>query len=325
MSSVSTVRRRWQCSSPLASVAGRLPGEFLHTRIIDMLQCPEGVGKDILQGASTTKYPIEVVPFALGSLPGDPAQAFSLTTSIGSCVVTSAYCFCVYVMDKQLLSGDLDDVVNRERLRPLCERVLQALNVSAIHEPSQDLSDIVFKSNKFKIEASQRTRPTILQYGISYSKVADQLITTKKAGRKSRAELIVDQILNHNKKETVRSSRIKTDEIAALKNVVVMSDWAQRRLKVIWQSQLPPYSSVPISLLASKFLSPVQEIKVNKDEKPVWLDILQYSTAKSDAWLARTDGKFVNVVKTCRPRGRDPTCRTKLLSTGTTATKIWCG
>ena len=141
--------------------------------------------KDILQGASTTKYPIEVVPFALGSLPGDPVQAFSLVTSIGSCVVTSAYCFCVYVMDKQLLSGDLDDVGNRERLRPLCERVLQALNVSAVHEPSNDLTDIVLKSNKSKIEASQRTRPTILQYGISYSKVADQLITTKKAGRKS--------------------------------------------------------------------------------------------------------------------------------------------
>jgi hypothetical protein len=95
--------------------------------------------KDILQGASTTKYPIEVVPFAMGKLPGDPMEAFSLVTSIGSCVVTSAYCFCVYVIDKQLLSGDLKEAGNRERLRPLCARVLEALNVSAIHEPAQDL------------------------------------------------------------------------------------------------------------------------------------------------------------------------------------------
>ena len=172
---------------------------------------------------------------------------------------------------------------NLERLRPLCENVLQALNVSAVHEPSRDLTEIVFKSNESKIEASQRTRPTILQYAISYSRVADQLVAMKNAGRKSRSELIVDPIVNHNKKETVRSSRIKTDEIAALKNVVVMSRWAQRRLRVIWQSQLPPFSSIPITLLASKFLNPAQDVKVNKDDKPVWLDILQYSTAKSDA------------------------------------------
>jgi hypothetical protein len=138
------------------------------------------------------------------------------------------------------------------------------------------------------------------------SKVADQLISTKKSGRKSKQELIVEQILNHNKKETVRSSRIKTDEIAALKNVVVMSDWAQRRLKVIWQSQLPPYSSVPITLLASRFLSPTQEVKVNKDEKPVWLDILGYSTSKSDAWLARIDGRFNNLVTEMTAKGKKP-------------------
>jgi hypothetical protein len=132
--------------------------------------------KDILQGASTTKYPIEVVPFAMGNLPGEPVEAFSLVTSIGSCVITSAYCFCVYVIGKQLVSGDLDEVGNRERLRPLCGRVLEALNVSAIHEPSKDLLDIVFKSNKSKIEASQRARPTILQYGISYSKVDNETL-----------------------------------------------------------------------------------------------------------------------------------------------------
>ncbi len=50
--------------------------------------------EDILQGATTTKYPIEVVPFAMGNLPNEPVEAFSLVTSIKSCVVTSA-CFCV--------------------------------------------------------------------------------------------------------------------------------------------------------------------------------------------------------------------------------------
>ena len=135
----------------------------------------------------------------------------------------------------------------------------------------------------------------------------------KGAGRKSRSELVVEQIVNHNKKEAVRSSKIKTDEIAALKNVVVMSRWAQRRLRVIWQSQLPPFSSIPITLLASKFLNPAQDVKVNKDDKPVWLDILQHSKAKSDAWMARVDGKFTALVNDMTAKGgktqlAEPSC-----------------
>lgn len=71
-----------------------------------------------------------------------------------------------------------------------------------------------------------RNRPTVLHYAASYNKVADELVDTRKAGRKSKAELILEQVLAHNKRETVRSSKIKTDEIAALKNVVMMSLWA---------------------------------------------------------------------------------------------------
>jgi hypothetical protein len=89
MSSAPALCGLWQCSRPLALVAGGLRRSHTHTYT--------------------------------HTLPGDQVEAFSLATSIGSCVVTST--------DKQLLSGDLNEVGNRKRLQPLCAKVLEALNV----------------------------------------------------------------------------------------------------------------------------------------------------------------------------------------------------
>jgi hypothetical protein len=57
VSSVPGVCALWQCTGPLASVAGRLPGHFLHTRIIDVLQCPEGVGEGHSAGSINNEIP----------------------------------------------------------------------------------------------------------------------------------------------------------------------------------------------------------------------------------------------------------------------------
>lgn len=109
--------------------------------------------KDILQGAGTGKFPIEVVPFITGATPGEPLQPCTLVTSIGSSVVTSAYCFVTWALENNSVVGDLDDPAVCDRLRPICSMLLQAMNVSAVYEPHESLSDIVFKSNKTKIEA----------------------------------------------------------------------------------------------------------------------------------------------------------------------------
>ena len=45
---------------------------------------------------------------------------------------------------------------------------------------------------------------------------------------------------------------------------------------------------------------------LTETKKPVWLDILQYTTTKSDAWLARIDGKFVNLVSDMTAKGKKP-------------------
>ena len=195
------------------------------------------------------------------------------------------------------------------------------------------------------------------------------------------------QVNAHNAREKVRSSKIKTDDIAALKNVLGMSPWFIRRLKVIYQYQSPHCTAVPTQLLAPKFLNPSREPSVKREElgfvrtpvngnsvrasawgcpqgspwglegqtreqtsgprtychggdfrgrvsnrfppppipwifgaesviefhlthppkeNPLWHSIEEFSQEKADAWLARTDGRFVFKVQEQVSKGKKP-------------------
>ena len=56
------------------------------------------MGKDCHDGGATQKYPIEICPFLGGGLPGEGVEAFSIMTSIGGSVVTSAYLICLHAI-----------------------------------------------------------------------------------------------------------------------------------------------------------------------------------------------------------------------------------
>ena len=55
-----------------------------------------------------------------------------------------------------------------------------------------------------------------------------------------------------------------------------------RHLTVIYQVQKPASTSVPYTLLASKFLSCSTEPSVKKEENPVWHSIEEWSQEKAD-------------------------------------------
>ena len=179
-----------------------------------------------------------------------------------------------------------------------------------MYEPVKDLKDAAFKSNQGKITAGQRPQPTILAYSHSYSRVAVD-IKQKKKTRQTHRELVMEQITQHNQREKVRKDKISTLEINALSNVLPMSDWFTRRLKIIYQLQKPGCTSVPYALLASKFLCASTEVSVKKEENPVWHGIEQWSQEKADAWLARSDGRFNYKVREQIAKGKRPNLLTQ--------------
>ena len=173
-----------------------------HTAAYNVMMVME---KDIRDGGKTEKYPIEVVPFLTGKLPGQGVEAFSIMVTIGASVVTSAYLICLWVIEKGYFNGPFDDA-EKARLWPLATIVRSIMDINCVYEAITDLQDAVFKSNKGKIEANMRPKPTILAYAHSYSRVATDILHQKKS-RKSLKELVMHQVLQHNVQEKVRSNK----------------------------------------------------------------------------------------------------------------------
>ena len=84
---------------------------------------------------------------------------------------------------------------------------------------------------------------------------------------KTRTELIMEPANQHSSREKVRSSKITTEEIALMNNVLQMSPWFQRRLKIMYQYLNPAHTSAPTKLLSSKLLNAATEPSVKKEER----------------------------------------------------------
>ena len=260
---------------------------------------------DIQKGGMTSKFPVEIVPFLGSKGPGEPIAPFEIMSTIGGSVVTSAYLICFWVMEKGFFNVSLGDATEKSRLAPLANLIISVMHIKAMYEPVHDMKDAAFKSNQGKITAGQRPQPTILSYVHAYSRVAAE-IQRKNKTRQTRRELVMEQVNQHNQREKVRKDKIKTDEINSLSNVLPMSAWFLRRLKIVYQFQKPQCTSVPYTLLASKFLSASAESSTKKEENPVWHGIEEWSTDKADAWLARCDGRFNYKVKEQIAKGKKP-------------------
>jgi hypothetical protein len=260
--------------------------------------------KDLQDGGNTEKHPLEIVPFLGGGVPSQGVEAFDIMTTIVASVVTSGYLICLWVIEKGFFNGLLDDAA-KVKLMTLADRVVRVMHINAVYEPVQDLRDAAFKSNKGKIEAAKRPTPTILSFAFSYVRVATDILQQKKI-RKTREELIMEQVNQHNSREKVRSSKTTMEEIITVNNVLQMSNWFQRRLKIIYQSKIPADTSMPTTLLASKLLNPSTEPSVKKEENPTWHNIEVWSQDKADAWLARTDGRFKFKVQETISKGKKP-------------------
>ena len=97
-------------------------------------------------------------------------------------------------------------------LQPLAEVVQSVMHLNSVLEPVQDLNDAAFESKKGNIEAGKRPTPTILPYAFSCARVATDILQQKKI-RKTRKELIIDQVNQHKFRQKVRSSRMTAKDI----------------------------------------------------------------------------------------------------------------
>ena len=74
--------------------------------------------------------------------------------------------------------------------------------------------------------------------------------------RKARTVLLQEAISEFNKNEENKSLKVLTDELAAIKFLAAMEEPFLQELKLIWGTERPQYTAIPMSLLGEKWLQP---------------------------------------------------------------------
>ena len=81
--------------------------------------------------------------------------------------------------------------------------------------------------------------------------------------RKSRITLLSEAIASFNKREENRQYRIQTDEALAIKFMSARTEPFLRELKIIWGSERPQFTALPLGLLNDKWLQQEEPLPVH--------------------------------------------------------------
>ena len=123
----------------------------------------------------------------------------------------------------------------------------------------------------------------------------EKIVTKKLASgsRKTRADLLQESIYRHNK-QAVNKARIMPDEVTALYVYDAAPPDIRRMLKVIWGTEVPAHTAVPLHLLSGNFWLPKKSLslKVNAQQNPLWHTVCSHSWDKVAEYIRRLEGKW---------------------------------
>jgi len=191
-------------------------------------------------GNNTEKWPLEILFHVLTSdSPGSHIQNFTIGLSIGFGTTLAAFLFC-YTAIK------LEWIALLPANPELAKRLLKCLRMTATYEPAPSLVLQIFKSLGGKIQAAARQRPTTLMMLFAFQRGINEVMAG--GTRKSRQQVLVDFIRDYNKGEKVRSCKINTDEIAAIRFLSLRDEAFINHLKVLWGADRIGNTAVPMNM-----------------------------------------------------------------------------
>ena len=186
----------------------------------------------------------------------------------------------------------------------LALRILSCLELHTNVRHYNNIRELTSMSADLKIRASQRPRPTVLNFAECFQKTVEEYRESGAMRRMRDSEIIYQAVKEHNKATLVKRNHIKEMEVKALQVLCAMSNPFRRRLEYIWGVQPPAHGPVPAAMLSSKFLCQGNALEASVEENPVWNGILTPSEAKYMLWLLRVEGAFNNRVDQARKQRR---------------------
>ena len=125
--------------------------------------------------------------------------------------------------------------------------------------------------------------------------------------RKVRQDLFAEAIGKHNRVATGKA-KINPDETSALYFFDQAPASIRRALKIIWGTEAPQHTAVPLSLIAQPFWFPKKSLsnKIGAQANPLWHEIATHSWPKMEELLKRLEGKWNYKCQEYLARGINP-------------------
>eukprot|EP00435_Cladocopium_sp_Y103_P034704 s1605_g9.t1 len=140
----------------------------------------------------------------------------------------------------------------------------------------------------------------------------DRIVRKKlEAGsRKLRKDLLTECVSKHNR-QAVGKAKLSNDEVHAIYMFDQASDQARRLLKLLWGTEQPSYTALPLSTLAMPFWVPKGSLsnRLQADKNAVWHAIASHSWEKVEEMLVRLKSKWDHKCQECIAKGGKPPVR----------------
>lgn len=251
-------------------------------------------------GNQTEKYPLEVLFRSTSQQPGDPVDSWSVSLSIGfgttmACLIGLwAFFRCSdWTGDVPLGPGVQGPVTFDMLAQAFGPMLLKTIRLHAVYDPPVDTWNLIQKSLGGKIQASNRQRPNPCQMHSALSLVVAETCGVR---RKAPTALWDAALMQYNKGERVKTCKLQPDEVQAIKLLAKSSEEFRILVRQIWGTDKIGCTSIPLSLIASKFLDSAAELPVDIKTNPRFYGIFQVTDEKKLLFIQRTNGRFVERV-----------------------------
>ena len=161
------------------------------------------------------------------------------------------------------------------------------------------------ESLRVKTDASARSRPSV--YNIHF--MLDKVVCHKQkmGSRKARQDLFQESVTKHNR-TAVGKAKLNAQEVQALYFYDQAPATIQRMLTLIWGTQNPSQTAVPLTLVGRDFLLPKKSMssKFPADTNPLWHEISKHTWDKVEEFFKRLETKWNFKLQEYYNRGQNP-------------------
>jgi hypothetical protein len=259
--------------------AGKSDQNVINSIVVDFLHSP----------FRSVEEPLDVV---FGCPGGVPILPFSVGISNG-CAKTMAALSIVHAA----ISMPLEDA----ELKSLAPELLALCVVKAVTDPATDVFDQIKKTIGKKIRVSERSRPNPVQMEFAFGRV----VADKQANgdKRSTGTILAAVIKEYNASQPAKG-KLNSDEREA---VLMLHDQVpefKELLKAHWRNFPVASSGVPVSFLASPWLSRMYEPTVRKADNQLHYQVQSPSPEKNYYWLRMVITRFQYKLKELAATGQ---------------------